>query len=64
MRGRGRGHVWLGKVVCMAGVAHVAGGMHAWGQAWLGACMACMVGGPCMAGCEDGHALCPPPKKK
>ena len=26
------------------GAAHVAGGMHGMGQAWLGACMACMAG--------------------
>ena len=50
MAGGGSLHGW---------VAHVAGGMHGWGQAWLGACMACMAGGPCMAGCEAGHAPSP-----
>ena len=50
MAGGGSLHGW---------VAHVAGGMHGWGQAWLGACMACMAGGPCMAGCEAGHAPLP-----
>ena len=46
-----------GRGACMAGrgCAWQVGGMHGEGHAWQGgACMACMVGGTCMAGGVHG----------